>query len=676
MKTCHRRRTSGQQEDAGSALVLAILVVLMVGTGLAIALDYTGVGFALAPTTRDDRNETNYAQGAVEGAIDQIRGSTELGRAGVDCPTYTPPTLPSGLPGVTGHTFTVTCSGQATGFTGSDDAPRFAIHALGTAAGEGINQDSGNGELYVNGGIYSSGRIVANNTGQASIRVNGTVTAREGCLGRITSTDPIGMDCDADPSAFDTAPDYDHAFDNDAGLQSVIAAGTLGQGADPMPTCTPAKAEFEPGYYSMTPAQLLARVLPTCNENVFHFKPGRYYFDYPGVWDLGGKVVIGGTYVSSTLGGACSWDDSDPQPGVQFVFGGTSAIYTRSSSGNASGIELCGPQKGHTLPGNPQRIALYALSARTQDGLASAAPASSPSSIDYSTGPTSSGNRAFVDPANARIIDSLSVARTPVSFGANDSSSLEYGPLGSAVVKGATITAAEIEIAHQLGSRADASLTLSWPDRPSASVPITSTNCPSSRCNILELLEDRDVAWRSLSEMSLTYTVKARNKANAATAATVVDGIRIHITSRSPGLRATECVTPGCLLLESENNPNVFIHGTVYAPTAALDVWIHNSGETVFDRGVIVRTITINMNSSSKQESSPFQLPSGTPDGRRVLFIGRVDGVEKVRACVRYVDKAPPALPSGAASAYAGWSLSVERWLVLRGPSGQTASCA
>lgn len=668
------RGTRSRTDDSGSALVLALLVILTVGTGLAIALDYTGVGLTIAPATRDDRNEKNYAQGAVEGAVNQIRGSTELGRDGISCPTYTAPAVPTGLPGASGKAFTVTCAGQPTGSSSTDDAPRFAIHALGTGAGEGIIQDSGNGELYVNGGIYSSGRIVANATGQASIRVNGTITARQGCTGSITTTDPIGRDCAAPASAFDTAPDYDHAFDDNAGLLSAIATGGLAQGADPIPACSSSRVEFEPGYYSLTPTELLSRVLPSCNTDVFHFKPGRYYFDYDGAWDLEDKSIVGGTYLGSNLGSACSWDEANPQPGVQFVFGGTSAIYTRSASGNPSGIELCGPPRGHTFHGRPQRIALYALSDRARDGLASPVPTPAASTIGYSTAPSSAGSSAFLLPENAQTIDGVS-ATTPPLFDNKDVSTLTYAPLGAAVPKGAVVSAASIEVAHAVGSKAEASLILSWPTGPTATISISNSTCPGGRCDVLSMLDSRDVTWRALAEMTVTYRVRADNNADALQAATTVDGLRIRATTRAAGLRASTCVSPGCHLVESASNPNVFFHGTVYAPTASMSVWIHNSGETIFDRGVVVRTIRINMNSSSKQETSPFQLPSGTPNGRLVLFVGRVDGVEKVRACVRYTDSAPSA--SGASrSAYAGWSLSVPSWVVLRTPSGQPASCA
>lgn len=661
--------------DSGSALVLALLVILTVGTGLAIALDYTGVGLTIAPATRDDRNAKNYAQGAVEGAVNQLRGSTELGREGVACPTYTTPSVPSSLPGVAGRSFTVTCAGQSTGSSSAEDMPRFAIHALGTAAGEGIVQDSGNGELYVNGGIYSSGTIVANHTGQSSLRVNGTITARQGCSGSITTTDVLGKNCSAAASAFDTAPDYDHAFDDNAGLLSAVAAGTLGQGADPRPTCTSSRAVFEPGYYSVTPADLLARVLPSCNADVFHLKPGRYYLDYDGAWDLGDKVVVGGTYASPSLGAGCSWDDSNPQPGVQLVFGGTSGLYARSSSGNPSGVELCGPPAGHSLNGAPQRIVVYALSDRARDGLAAPVPAAAQTTLTYPAAPTTgNGSSAFLLPANAQTVDGL-VATTPPAFDNKDVSTLTYAPLGSAVAKGSVVSAASLEVAHAVGSKAAASLVLSWPTGPSTTLSINNSNCPLGRCDVLALLGARDVPWRALAEMTVTYSVRADNNADVAQALTTVDGLRVRVTSRPAGLRASTCATPGCLFVESASNPNVFFHGTVYAPTAALSVWIHNSGETIFDRGVVVRTLRISMSSSSKQETSPFQLPAGTPQGRLVQFVGRIDGVEAVRACVRYTDSAPSS-DGSRRSAYAGWSLTVPRWLVLRTPSGQPAGCA
>src|SRR5690349_15662872 len=88
-----QQRRRDAKDDEGTALILALIVVLVVGTLLAAVLDFTRAGLVIAPGERDDRNTSNYIQGAVQGAINAVRGSTEIGRTGVDCPTagFSPP---------------------------------------------------------------------------------------------------------------------------------------------------------------------------------------------------------------------------------------------------------------------------------------------------------------------------------------------------------------------------------------------------------------------------------------------------------------------------------------------------------------------------------------------------------------------------------------------------------
>lgn len=656
-------------DDSGTALVLALLVVLVVGTLLAAVLDFTRTGLTVVPGERDDRNTSNYIQGAVQGAINSIRGSSELGREDVaDCPTFTP-NVPAGVSGVTGKTFTVTCSGVATGSTGGDDRPRFAIHALGSAP-EGIRQVAGNSLLYINGGIYSRGVVSVSGGSQNAMRVNGTITARGDCVGPITTTDPLGKNCNAGPSVFDTAPDYYPALADDAALQSLINTGMLSQGADPVPSCASGRVVFEPGYYSVTPGDLAARLGVTCSGAVvYHFKPGIYYFDYPGVWNLNSTKVIAGTYVNSTLGTSCDHtDDTTPAPGAQFILGGGSRIFTKSASGSPTeGLEVCGPEKGHILNGKPQRIALYVLSSR--DSLTSPAPSTTSTTFTYTAGPTSTSTIPFLQPSNARQIDGTLMATAALST-KNQFATLEYDPITTTPPKGSEVSGVAVRVAQTLATDTEATLRLSWLGS-STTVEVDASSCPSNLCDITSELADHDITWRALAELSITYVLKSTKTGVARTSS--VDGIELAVTYRPPGLRATTCVG-ACVLLESQNNPNVFFHGTVYAPASAFAVRIHNSGETIFDRGVVVRDIAIDMNSSSKQTSSPFSVPSGTPTGRLVLFRGYVDGVEKVRACARYTDEAPN--PDGTLSAYAGWSLSVPRWLVMRTPSTSAATCS
>lgn len=652
------RRAS--RDESGSALVLALLVVLVVASGLAAALDYVGTGLTLAPTIRDARNSTNYVQGAVEGAINQVRGSSEAGLTDTSCPTFNP-SAPSGLSGVSGKTFSVTCTGLDAGTTYPVDQPRYAIQALGTGA-MGIRQVAGNAQLYVDGGIYSKGVVSVGGGAQNSLRVNGTILAEGSCSGRITQTDPrpLSETCSRTTTALGDDPNYGSSIPDATSLASLIGTSPITAGADPLPTCNGNLIEFGAGYYQESPADLVSSFLAKCNASVWHFAPGRYYFDYPSPWVIKGYQVVGGTLSSTptVIGSAC-----DPSKnGVQFVFGGASQVSVQASSGPGAGsMELCGPPAGHTLNGAPQRIVLYGVKT-------GAAPTPQPpATLKATTDPSSTPTTTFPLPAAARILDNVSATAT---FGNEKVARLDYGVLPSpGLPKGARVLSATLRWRHKV-TNATAQIELSGIGLASP-LSLSSPDDCSSICTRDLTTTDlpKDVLWRSLSGLSAAYVITpAKNKVPTAT----VDGLEVSVTYTAPTLNTLTCGACSAFFT-STTNPNVFMHGTVYTPTADWDVDIHNSGETIFDRGVILRDIAITMSSSSKQETSPFQLPRGTPNGRLVLFQGYVDGIEKVRACVRYVDQVPLG-PSTAS--YAGWSLTVPRWLVMRTPSAQSATCS
>lgn len=111
------------------------------------------------------------------------------------------------------------------------------------------------------------------------------------------------------------------------------------------------------------------------------------------------------------------------------------------------------------------------------------------------------------------------------------------------------------------------------------------------------------------------------------------------------------------------NKPNVYVHGSVYAPLAALDLDLHNSAEEFFDRGVIARTLLFHISASSTQLGSPIFLPacSSTPgDCRRdrvVVLTASIGGKPVLRSLVNLTD-ADGAVP--------GATVSTPAWSVLR----------
>jgi hypothetical protein len=670
------RRARRQRPDAeeGSALILALLVVLLVGATLAAVLDFQKTGLTLTPQVRNDRNVSNYAQGAVEGAINAIRGSSDYGRPGGTCPDFTAP-VPGGLDGVSGKTVKVTCSGLASPAGGVDDAPPYAIQAMGTASGEGISQ-IGSNLLYIDGGVYSAGIIDVKNTGQNGMRVNGSVDAGGACTGVISTTDSSGLHCNpAVVTASD--PNYPAGVGTQAALDNLVSTGSdLDKFADPVPTCSGSTANFSPGYYETRPDDLLSKTLPSCNATILDFQEGQYYFDYAGTWIVKGQQLIGGNVVSGhsvsdPLGGACT----SGTKGVQFVFAGTSSMATQSSSGSTvSGIELCGPAAPNQFGSTKQRIVVYGVSANNTSTTAETGPSGAQTA---GATPTASPANSYVAPQQAATIDGTSATTvgTNPAFTEKKTASLVYALPSTSVPRGARVSSVTLRVAHTLVN-ATATVTLSTPRSATAvQVPIGSSTCTAAAPCTKDITSSlgNDVLWRAIDNLTMTYTATA-DKDTGSTVnlhSALVDGVDLQVTYTVPTFRR---LSGAGTFFDSSTNPNVFMHGSVYTPSAAWSVSIHNSGESIFDRGILMRTITIDASSSSKQSTSPFQLPHGAPGGRYVAFRGYVDGTEKVRACVLYTDTAP--MPGGAtAAAYYGWGVGVPHWLYLRSADGRPLSC-
>lgn len=684
------RATAG---DDGTALVLALLVVLLVGATLAAVMDYTRTGLLIAPDAKQVRNETTYAQGAVEGAINAIRGSSTSGRAGWPCPEFVPPVAGTA---VADQSFRVTCEGQAVPTTNPDGSgqPDFAVQTTGSPS-EGIRQ-TGNHTLTVDGGVYSNGDVEV--TGGATNRMNvfGTLFAEGACTkNRIFSTDALNCPSFEDTTGIGNDPDWPSAVDTSGRLTQVIAAGD----ADPVPTCTGSVTTFGPGYYGYTPEQLRARYGVSCGAAnaplVMHFTPGFYYFDYDSSWDLSGMKIVGGSagpgLTARAMGSACL----PAQPGVQFVFGGTSRIALSGSSNESApqGLELCGPTTGQNdqySTGFLQRIAMVG----SVEGQADRDTGAGALTADAAAAQPST---SALDVGEARVIDDKSALVTAAS-GKTTTVTLSDLDVFDTVPRGARIERVRVRYSQReaatnsslpglpvgtilTGTPAAVRLSLTvggtkYPNTPKKAE--TTLSCAAS-CE-QTLVPDAGSApfWRDFGNAGLSWEVdgpQAKNKLGGMW----LNGVEVLVDWTAPTLRPLSLPCPGkepsCALLSSGSNPRVHLHGTVYAPTAHLDLRVHNTGDVVFRRGIVARNLAVDVSASTTQTSAPFQLPGATPAGRKVLFKAYVDGATtpSVRACVTYDDSAP--LSSGGEAAFPGWGLDIHRWAALRSPADGD-SCA
>lgn len=669
MRMALRRRLAAA-EDSGSALILALLVVLVGSLLIGAALDFARGGLTIAPKARELRNQNNYLQGAADGAINAVRSSTTYGRTdGAACPAYTAPAAASGLQGATTKTFTVTCTPKTVVGGSSPDQPDFAIQALGNAAGEGINQVGGNHTLVVDGGLYSRGRIAGGTLSNAGIEVNGSVFA-EGACSNVTTTDVSGLHCGYTPaggSTFGSDPQYRASITDDSDLATLIGPDTAPlTGADPVPSCASPGSplvELQPGYYSVTP-QTLVETLTNCSGSTYHFNPGRYYFNYDTTWNPSPSAqlkLVGGTLASTysvggNLGGAC--DAS--KPGVQFVMGGNTQLVVD----NASQLELCGPTPAQNFTGAPQRIVFYGLSSNANNNARTGPPPDAASTLSASAAPTTgSGSAAFTNPQNAQTIDGLSASYIP---GAKNRTGTLSFPSLQHLPKGARVSSVSIHYMQTLVN-ATSSLVLKTISQPDITVPLL-PSCPVTGCekNITSDIVGSGATWRDINSMVLAYSAST----STATGSAAVDGLNLSVTYTPPALEALSC--SACKLVDGSGNNALFFHGTVYTPSAAWTVDVHNDSGNIFDRGVVVRTIDIIVSASSKQTTSPFRLPSATPQGRLVLFHGYIDGVELLRACISYVDRAGS---GSTAIPMAGYQVAVRHWSVFKQPTAEDPDC-
>jgi hypothetical protein len=133
----------------------------------------------------------------------------------------------------------------------------------------------------------------------------------------------------------------------------------------------------------------------------------------------------------------------------------------------------------------------------------------------------------------------------------------------------------------------------------------------------------------------VTFTARSQG-GNYPTRTSVLDGVRLQVTYTTPALEALGgCLTvspyPGggaCALIHTDGaQTQLFLHGTVYAPTAPIDISLTNISGQAFSRGLIARMALLQITPASTYEGAVIGLPEASPGGtadRTVLFTARL----------------------------------------------------
>ncbi|MFG2972164.1 hypothetical protein ACGFYY_04030 [Streptomyces sp. NPDC048331] len=232
---------------------------------------------------------------------------------------------------------------------------------------------------------------------------------------------------------------------------------------------------------------------------------------------------------------------------------------------------------------------------------------------------------AFLDPKNARALDtSTSTARLST---ATPSASIRLGGFAMpALPPGAVIDKVLLRVSHQDDDTSPAPPSPTDPpaptgptDPPAPAGPPTATLAVSgtgTACDANHTLTARNGALGvdvvdlgacgvgrvdQLTELAVDHTASLGTGSTAA--AVQLDGVELDIVFRAPSIRPLSgCLTKGsgCAVLKSTDGADtgtrhsrLIINGTVYAPTAAVDLSMSQVSSQVVTRGIIARSIGV-----------------------------------------------------------------------------------
>ncbi|MFE4258374.1 hypothetical protein [Streptomyces sp. NPDC056883] len=230
---------------------------------------------------------------------------------------------------------------------------------------------------------------------------------------------------------------------------------------------------------------------------------------------------------------------------------------------------------------------------------------------------------AFLNPKNAQAIDTATSAATLST--ATPSASVRLGAFAMLPLPaGAVIDKIVLRVAHQDDDTTPAPPSQTTPPLPKApptaalTVSGTGTACDAhhaltSRAGALgvdtvDLGACGVTKGDQLSRLAVDYT--ARLGTGSTDAAVRLDGVELDIVFRAPSLRALSgCLTTGsdCAVLKSTDDSDtatqhsrLVINGTVYAPTAAVDLSMSQVSSQVVTRGIIARTIDLGISPTTR----------------------------------------------------------------------------
>ncbi|WP_328379768.1 hypothetical protein OHB13_34470 [Streptomyces sp. NBC_00440] len=217
---------------------------------------------------------------------------------------------------------------------------------------------------------------------------------------------------------------------------------------------------------------------------------------------------------------------------------------------------------------------------------------------------------AFLNPKNAQAIDTTTSTSTLATV--TPSASIRLDAFATLPLPaGAVIDRVELRVSHQDDDTTPAPHSPTEPPTAALTVSGTGTACDADHAltahegalgvDVVDLGACGVTKDDQLSKLAVDYAATLGKGSTDAT--DQLDGVELDIVFRAPSIRALSgCVTAssGCAVLKSADDADtttdhsrLVINGTVYAPTAAVDLSMSQVSSQVVTRGIIARTIDL-----------------------------------------------------------------------------------
>jgi hypothetical protein len=558
--------------ERGSALVMAIVFVTVIGLVVTIALGYSAVSLRASAKHYVPARDRLYASdAAVKAAVQTVIASPAEGRSGSGCKAaksygtvqHEPVTVQVCPQGANSLVLT-TGTGVAT----------FGLKALAVTTEPGVVV-SGKAGLKVNGNVESTSSISVGNNSVLAV-AGGTVKATGGgCTVSSVTVDGVGVaNCTVAP----TAP-VDPGFV----LTGVTAAPAAASG-----TCNTSTkvATLAPGTWTQS---TLDTAIGSCNY--VWLQPGLHYL--PDIsWNIKNKVIAG-TLPSGTAGMATSAFGAGcvkTSAGATLALGGSTAISFSSSSPS---LEVCGASIAQT--GGSVKLPVYGIPADIGTTVVSPflkGPVAAPTGT---TGWTNLGNALLIGDSKSATSVSFKSTTTPVP-----ALTFTVGLATDPVLPTATSLTAVVGASSTVTS--GTSLTVDVTD--SSATPKTCTT-PTKQTVNNNTVKNYTFTITCPAGLKAPFTAKVTASTTSTTARTAsIDGMTLSYAvtpSTKMVAESGSLITPnGSAAISSSGNGNgMWFDGVVYMPKAKISVQIPASSLALSTLGMVVRVLDIQTTGST-----------------------------------------------------------------------------